>query len=121
MAKSICLAILLAAVLCLVPGCDDADAGDSSCDWHTPYEHRRCQNASVIQACREQPDGSGAWERDRECTDNLSCTQVDLCDLWRAPPILGEGPCPDQYRDEEWTGADCTPGDDLPQIEPVAF
>jgi hypothetical protein len=92
MAKTMRLAILLIAILCLVPGCDDETGGETDpngpCDPSLAAD--RCLGTSLIQICSDE---SGTWETVEECGANHRCTERDFCDVWRERSGMPD--CPD--------------------------
>lgn len=85
MVKTIRFAILLVAILCIVPGCDDETDIDPNgpCDPATYEEAYRCMDAWK-QACRDTTgkivygdDPPGTWEYSDDCGGNLTCRVVD--------------------------------------------
>jgi len=77
MAKSIRLAILLLAILCLVPGCDDETDPNGACDVEGIYDAYRCRG-NVIQECRDSDgevaygdDPPGTWQDAMDCDEFL--------------------------------------------------
>lgn len=105
MAKTTCLAILLVAILCLVPGCDDETDIDPNGPCDPTMDLQRCLGLKGIQRCSIE---SGTWEDDGECDPDHRCTARSRCEVWRTIEKAEEAnTCPDILRRLKGHVAEC--------------